>query len=204
MTTWADDAGGGRARGPSGLLRAWVEVLVRPRRFFRTAVVPGQQAPGLVFAVAVALAYLAGLLGSGAETVPPTLPVVGGTGPLAAAFVVLLVALVVAPATLHLTAAVCTLGLMATVEDRAGVSETVQTVAYAAAPCALAGLPVPEVRAFCALYGTALLVLGLGEVHDTGPVRAALAGAVPAGLVFGAAFRGFGAVAVLLPALGGA
>lgn len=200
VTTWVDDAGRGRARGPRGLLRAWVGVLVRPRRFFRTAVVPGEQAPGLVFAVAVALAYLTGLLASGAEAVPPTLPVVGGTGALATAFVVLLVALVLAPATLHLTAALCTLLLMGTVDDRAGVSETVQTISYATAPCALAGLPVPELRALCALYGAVLLTLGLAEVHGTGLARAALAGAVPAALVFGAAFRGFAAGRAVLRA----
>lgn len=197
-----DDAGRGRGRGPRGLLRAWVTVLVRPRQFFRTAVVPGEQAPGLVFAVAVALAYVAGLLGSGAATVPPDLPVVGGTGALATLVVVLLVALVVAPATLHLTAALGTLLLMATVDDRAGVSETVQTLSYAAAPCALAGLPVPELRVLCTGYGAALLVVGLREVHGTGLARAALVGAVPAALVFGYAFRGFAAAATLRRAWG--
>jgi hypothetical protein len=192
-----DDRGRGRARGVRGLLFAWVEVLVRPRRFFRTAVVPGEQAPGLIFAVAVALAYLAGLLATGAGTVPADLPVVGGTGLLATAFVVLAVALVVAPATLHLTAAVQTLLLLVTVEDRAGVSETVQTIAYATAPCALAGPPVPELRALCAGYGAALLIVGLRAVHGTSVWRAALAGVLPAALVFGYAFRGFAAVGAL-------
>jgi hypothetical protein len=165
-------------------------VLVRPRRFFRNGVAPGDQAPGLAFAVTVALAYVATRLGSGAAAVPPDLPVVGGTGPLATAFIVLAVALVVAPGTLHLVAAVQTLLLMLVVSDRAGVSETVQTLAYATAPCAVAGLPVPELRAACALYGTGLLVVGLAEVHDTSLVRAAGAGAVPAAFVFGYAFGG--------------
>ena len=198
MTTWVEYPRGGRERGPRGLVRAWVEVLVRPRRFFRTGIAPGDQAPGLVFAVAVALAYVTGLLGSGAWAVPRDLPVVGGTGALATTFLVLAVALVLAPAALHLTAAVQTLLLMAVVDDRAGVSETVQTVAYATAPCALAGLPVPELRAVCTLYGAALLVVGIGEVHGTGLGRAALAGALPAALVFGYAFRGFAAIAALL------
>lgn len=198
MTTWVDDPGGGRARGVRGLARTWVEVLVRPRRFFRTGIAPGDQAPGLVFAVVVALAYVSGLLASGAWAVPPDLPVVGGTGALATAFLLLAVALVLAPATLHLTAALQTLLLLAAVDDRAGVSETVQTVAYATAPCALAGLPVPELRAFCTLYGAALLVVGLREVHGTGLGRAALAGVLPAALVFGYAFRGVAAVAALL------
>ncbi|MFB6303823.1 MAG: YIP1 family protein [Haloferacaceae archaeon] len=200
MTTWVENPRGGRERGPRGLVRAWVEVLVRPRRFFRNGVAPGDQAPGLAFGVAVALAYLAGLLGSGAATVPSDLPVVGGTGALATAFVVLAVVLVVAPAALHLTAALQTLLLMLVVPDRAGVSETVQVVAYATAPCALAGLPVPGLRVLCTGYGAALLVVGLSEVHGASPGRAAVAGAVPAALVFGYGFGGFGAIATLLRA----
>lgn len=200
MTTWVENPRGGRDRGPRGLARAWVEVLVRPRRFFRNGVAPGDQAPGLAFAVAVALVYVGTLLGSGAATVPSTLPVIGGTGALATAFVVLAVALVVAPGTLHLVAALQTILLLLVVPDRAGVSETVQTLAYATAPCAVAGLPVPELRAACALYGAGLLVVGLAEVHGTSLVRAAVAGALPAALVFGYAFggaRAIGAVAGL-------
>lgn len=200
MTTWVERPAGGRDRGPRGLARAWIEVLVRPRRFFRNGVAPGDQAPGLVFGVVVALAYLAGLLGSGAASVPADTPVVGGTGAVGLVAVTLAVALVVAPATLHLTAALQTLLLMLVVRDRAGVSETVQTVAYATAPCALAGLPVVELRALAAAYGAALLVVGLSEVHETGLGRATLAGAIPAALVFGAAFGGFDAVGALLRA----
>ncbi|MFB6081021.1 MAG: YIP1 family protein [Haloferacaceae archaeon] len=202
MTTWVTDPGGGRPRGIRGLVRTWVEVLVRPRRFFRTRIAPGDQAPGLVFAVVVALAYVLGRLASGGGAVPATLPVVGGTGALATLFLVLAVALVVAPATLHLAAALQTLLLIPAVRDRGGVSETVQTLAYATAPCALAGAPVPELRALCALYGAALLVVGLREVHGTGLVRAALAGVVPAALVFGYAFRGFAAAGAVLSAWG--
>ncbi|MFB6156552.1 MAG: YIP1 family protein [Haloferacaceae archaeon] len=198
MTTWVENPRGGRERGPRGLVRAWVEVLVRPRRFFRNGVAPGDQAPGLSFAVAVALSYLAGLIGSGAASVPPDLPVVGGTGALATLFVALAVGLVVAPAALHLTAALQTLLLIPLIDDRAGVSETVQAIAYASAPCALAGLPVPGLRVLCAGYGAALLVVGLAEVHGTDPVRASAAGAVPAALVFGYGFGGFAAATALL------
>jgi hypothetical protein len=116
--------------------------------------------------------------------------------------VLLAVGLLVAPATLHLAAAVQTLLLVAVVDDRAGVSETVQTVAYATAPCALAGLPVPEISACCALYGAFLLVVGLAEVHGTTLLRAAVAGAVPAALVFGYAFGGFGATVAVARAWG--
>jgi hypothetical protein len=167
-----------------------VSVLVRPRGFFRTGVVPGDQAPGLVFAVVVALAFVATRF----LFTPASIPAIQGGPALSATLALLAVGLLVAPATLHLTAAIQTVLLMALVDDRAGVSETVQTVAYATAPCALAGLPVPALRAGCALYGAFLLVVGLAEVHDTSPARAAVAAALPASLVFGYAFGGFGAI----------
>lgn len=194
MTTWVENPRGGRARGARGVARAWVEVLVRPGRFFRTGVSPGDQAPGLVFGVCVAVAFLAGRF----LAAPGTVPRVYG-GPVPSALVALaVVALLVAPALLHLTAALQTALLVPLVRDRGGVSETVQVVAYAAAPGALAGPPVPELRAACALYGAVLLVVGLGTVHGTTVPRAVLAGALPATLLFGVGFRGLDALAVLL------
>lgn len=165
-------------------------MLVSPRPFFRSSVVPGDQAPGLVFAVVVALAFVA----TRALVEPASIPAIGGGPALSAVLTLLAVGLLVAPATLHLAAALGTLALVVVVRDRAGVSETVQTVAYATAPCALAGLPSPTLRAGCALYGSALLVVGLAEVHGTTLTRAALVGAVPGALVFGYAFGGFGAL----------
>jgi hypothetical protein len=114
------------------------------------------------------------------------------------ALVVLAVVVVVAPATLHLVSALQTVLLMLSVPERAGVSETVQVVAYATAPCALAGLPSPTLRAACTLYGAALLAVGVAEVHGTSVPRAALAAAVPAALVFGAGFGGSAALGVVL------
>ena len=190
MTTWVETPGEGRERGPVGLGRAWADVLVRPRAFFRTGVVPGDQAPGLVFAVVVALMFVATRF----LFVPSSIPVIEGRPALSAALALLAVGLLVAPATLHLTAAVQTVFLVAVVRDRAGVSETVQTIAYATAPCALAGLPFPGLRAVCTLYGALLLLVGLSEVHGTTLSRAAVAGAAPAALVFGYAFGGFGAI----------
>jgi hypothetical protein len=168
-------------------------VLVRPRRFFSHGVAPGDQAPGLVFAVVMAVAYVLGL----ALFDPLRFPAAGA---LRSAVVVLLVALLIAPAVLHLLAAIQTLALMATVRDRAGVSETVQVLAYATAPCPLAALPVPGLRVVCCLYGTALLVVGLVVVHGTTTGRATLAAALPAALLFGYGFGGFGALAALLRA----
>jgi len=60
VTSWIADPEGGRARGPRALARAWIEALVRPRRLFANGVAPGDQAPALTFAVAVAAAYALG------------------------------------------------------------------------------------------------------------------------------------------------
>jgi hypothetical protein len=186
VTTWVENPRGGRDRGPRGLARAWVEVLVRPKRFFRNGVAPGDQAPGLSFAVVVALSYV----GSRFLFDPSSVPSFGGRPLVSAALTLLAAGLIVAPLTLHLTAALQTVILILTVEDRAGVSETVQVVAYATAPCALAGLPVPELRVACALYGLSLLLVGMSVVHDVSLPRAAVAVAVPGLFVFGYAFGG--------------
>ncbi|WP_144900865.1 YIP1 family protein [Halobellus captivus] len=189
MTTWVEDPSGGRERGARGIARAWVEVILRPRQFFRTGVAPGDQAPGLVFAIVVAVAYTIGLFTFSPERIPEL-----AGGRTVSAFIALAaVALVVAPAVLHLTAALQTVVLIIAVRDRAGISETVQVIAYATAPCVLAGIPSPTLRLVCALYGSALLVLGLREVHGTTTGRALASAAVPATLLFGSAFGGLDA-----------
>jgi hypothetical protein len=172
-------------------------VLVRPRRFFTNGVAPGDQAPGLAFAVVVAVIYVSGLLAVQPETILDTsvVPILGDSPVVTMVLVVLVTAVVAAPAGLHLTAAIQTVLLMLTVKDRAGVSETVQVVAYATAPCALAWLPVPAVAAVCTLYGVGLLILGLAVVHETSLLRAIVAGLIPATLVFGVGFRGLWALA---------
>jgi hypothetical protein len=159
--------------------------VVRPRRFFGAGVAPGDQAPGLVFAVVVALAYVALSLAAGTRPVPRLL----GAGPaLSTAVSLALVGLLVAPATLHLTAALQTVVLALTVPDRAGVSETVQVIAYAAAPCVLVGLPFPTLQAVCGLYAAGLLAVGVGVVHGTSLPRATAVTAVPSLLLFGYGF----------------
>ena len=204
MTTWVENPTGGRGRGPRGIARAWVEVLLRPRRFFTNGVAPGDQAPGLAFAVVVAVAYVIGLLAVQPETILGTsvVPILGGSRTLTMVLLVLVTAVVAAPAGLHLTAAIQTVLLIVTVDDRAGVSETVQVVGYATAPCALAWLPFPAVTAGCALYGAGLLVVGLGVVHRTTLPRATLAAAPPATLVFGVAYGGLWAGETLIAMVG--
>ena len=196
MTQWVKDAEGGRARGPRAIARAWVEVMVRPRRFFRAAVAPGDQAPGLLFGMAVVLVEEAVRL----ALQPGGPPVYGGRPALSVVVVLGVAVLVVAPLALHLVAALQTVILVLFVRNRAGVSETVQVLAYAIAPCAFAGIPVPGVRIACALYGAALLAIGMSELHDTPLWKGVLVTLLPAVVVFGYGFRAFAAAATLWPA----
>lgn len=196
MTAWYAAPGGGRRPGPAGIGRAWLGVLVAPRAFFRAAVTPGGQGRGLTFAIAVVLVEEATRLAS----VPDAVPELAGGSVVSAVLVVGLATVLVTPVGLHLLAAVQTLVLRPVVADRAGVGETVQVLAYAAAPGALAGPPVPGLRVACAAYATALLVVGLATVHGTTHRRAALAAALPAAAGFWGGFRGFAALGDLLGA----
>lgn len=200
MTQWVENPRGGRDRGPVALVRAWLEVLVRPGRFFRVGIAPGDQAPGLVFGAMVVLVEEATRF----ALVDGATPVFGGRPVASAALALALAVVLVAPAALHLTAAVVTAELAVLTRlagfapDRGGVSETVQVLAYAAAPCALAGPAIPGLRVACTAYGTVLLVVGFAVVHRLSVPRASLAAVVPAALVFGYGFRGFEAAATLL------
>lgn len=197
MTQWVADPEGGRDRGARALARAWVEVLIRPRRFFRNGVAPADQAPGLVFGVLVALGAVGGRLATGDlptfESVEVTPTFVPGSALLQAVLVLLAVGLFLAPATFHFSAAIETIGLTLVASERGGVSETVQIIAYATAPCLLTAIPWPSLRVACCLYGGGLLVFGTAVRHRTSLPRAALAAAIPAALVFGYGFGGFAA-----------
>jgi hypothetical protein len=100
----------------------------------------------------------------------------------------------VAPLGIHLVAAVQTLLLAMFAPDRGGISETVQVLCYASAPCVLAGVPSPWVRSAVVAYAAGLYLLGTAIVHDLGSVRATLVGFLPAAVVFGVGFRGFDAL----------
>lgn len=200
MTTWVETPRGGRERGIGGLVRAWLEVLVRPRRFFAHGVAPGDQAPGLSFAITVALIYVGGLLAVQPEVIlgVDRIPVLGDSVGLTAVFILLVTAVVAAPAALHLAAATQTVLLMLLVNDRAGVSETVQVLGYAAAPCVFAWIPIPGLATLCGLYASGLLIVGLSVVHRTTLLRATVAGALPAVAVFGVGFGGIAASGTLV------
>jgi len=187
------------------MARAWLEVLVRPRRFFANGVAPGDQAPGLSFAIVVALVYVSGLLAVQPERVlgEGRIPILGESLGLTTVFVLLITAVVATPAILHLVSAIQTVILMILVDDRAGVSETVQIIGYATAPCVFAWLPVPGIPTVCGLYASGLLVVGLAVVHRTTVLRATLAGIIPAALVFGVAFGGLAAGRTLVVFLAG-
>lgn len=187
MTQWVENPQGGRDRGPLAVARAWAEVLVRPRRLFRSAVAPADQAPGLVFASTVVFVEELSRVLAGTAAYP----VLGNRPTASVVFWLAIATVLVAPAGLHLLAALQTLVLIPFTEERAGVSETVQTLAYAGAPCVFAGLPYPKVRLLAAAYGAVLLVVGTSEVHDLSLPTAAVLSAVPSVLVFGYAFRGF-------------
>ncbi len=194
VTQWIGDTGAGRDRGPRAVVRAWFEVLLRPGNFFRVAIAPGDQAPGLVFAMLVVL---------GSETLRLVLvsdpyPVFSGELGLPPVLGLALVVVLVTPLVLHLVAALQTVLLIVGAPERAGVSETVQVYGYAVAPCVFAGVPVPEVRAACTIYGAVLLVIGIGVVHRTSALRAAVLSAIPAAIVFGYGFRGFAAIETVL------
>lgn len=176
--------------GPGSLVRAWVQVLVGPRRFFRESVAPGDQAPGLVFGMALVAVEESVRLALVADPVP----VVDGNHLLSKLFWLGVAVLVVTPAALHLLGALQTMLLVPFVRDRGTVTETIQVLGYATAPCALAGVPIPAVRVVCTAWGAALLALGISEVHGPRFEPAVALSALPAALVFGYGFRGFAAL----------
>ncbi len=194
MTEWVDDPTGGRNRGPGALVRAWYEAVVHPRSFFDAAVAPGDQAPGLVFAMTVVLLEeVVRIVVAGGSH-----PVVGGQRLLSAVLFVGLVVVLVTPAALHLLAAAETVLLRLVAPDRGGISETVQVLAYSTAPCVAAGLPWIEVRILAAAYGVVLLFVGTWVVHGIQGWRRIVAATVPAVVVFGYGFRAFHALGVIL------
>ncbi|MBX0285075.1 YIP1 family protein [Halomicroarcula sp. F28] len=204
MTQWVETTGTGRDRGPVAIVRAWAEVLRRPRRFFRTGIAPGDQAPGLIFASLVVLVEELGrflvveLASRGViSTGPFPYPAIGDFTPGVAVLALLGIIVFVAPITVHLTAAIQTLLLVPTAPDRGGISETVQVMCYAMAPCIVAGLPFPELRVVVTLWGAVLYVVGTAVVHELSLPKAVAVGTLPAAIIFGYGFRGFDALTAL-------
>jgi hypothetical protein len=194
VTQWIENATGGRSWNPMTITRSWLAVVITPREFFRTEVMPADQAPGLLFAVAVVLLEEATRF----ALVDGVAPVFGGMPALSALLALGVASMLVAPAVLHLVAALQTLILIPFAPERGGISETVQVIGYATAPAIFAGIPIPEVRALVTVYGAILLTLGIAIRHQVSFARAALLAAIPNAIVFGWGFRGFVAVQTLL------
>jgi len=197
MTTWVEPEGG-RERGLEGLAKSFTQVLVNPVTFFDEAVSPGDQAPGLVFGMAVVLVAVATRL-----ALDPSDALAFPTADwLRVVLTVALVVMLVTPAAIHALSALQTLALVVVAPSRAGVSETVQVIAYAAAPCVVTGLGVPVVTALAGLWAFALLVVGTRVVHGVPWLRALLASFVPGVLAFGSGFGAWPAVQTVAAGLG--
>lgn len=196
MTTWVEPREG-RRRGPLGILQSWVQVLRHPARFFRAAISPGDQGPGLAFAMLVVLLEESTRL----YLLPDARPMVSGSYVIGSILFVAIAALLIAPLSLHAFAALETFLLLG-VESRGGVSETVQVLAYASAPCVFIGIPVPEIRVLAGLWTAVLLAVGFRVVHDL-PYPLAVIYPMPAAiLAVGYGFRWFGAVVEVFPVVG--
>ncbi|MFW6448062.1 MAG: YIP1 family protein [Halobacteriota archaeon] len=164
----------------------WGATLVFPWRVFPDRVRRGDQTPAMVLAVLVTGAWVAVRV----VMDPDWYPVLGDSPRASVVIWALLLSVVVAPVAVHVLAAVVTVILLAVAPERAGVSESVQVVAFALAPAPLIATGVAEVQVAAALYGTGLLVYGLARVHRVSAERAMLAAVLPAYALF---VLGFGA-----------
>lgn len=184
MTQWTD-GDRGRQRGLVGLAAAWIGVLTSPRAFFEDGVAPGDQGPGLTFLVAVVVFAQGTRFALGTDAYP----VVDGRPVASGLFWLLVVAVLLAPLALHLVAAVQTVLLAVGTTERGGVSETVQVLAYASAPCVLTGVPVPAVQLALGALAAGLYLYGLAVVHGLSLWRAGALGLLPAIAAYGYGFR---------------
>lgn len=164
--------------------RIWFTALFTPWYCFGEYSVERDQTRAIGFAMLVIAAWsLVDLLVGTASY-----PVIGEQPGLSFLIWTVLLMLFVGPVAIHLLTLVATFVLVAVVPERATVSETVQAISYALAPAVFLPIPVVELQAFLALYGTLLLVYGLKVVHNTSIWRALLAAVLPAYLVFGIGF----------------
>lgn len=198
MTTWVEPREG-RRRGPLGILQSWLQVLRHPVRFFGQAVSPGDQGPGLAFAMLVVFVEESTRL----YLVPDARPMVSESYVIGSILFIAIAALLIAPLSLHAFAALETFILLG-VESRGGVSETVQVLAYASAPCVFIGIPMPEIRILAGLWTAGLLAVGFRVVHNLPSPLAVLYPMPAAVIAIGYGFRWFGAVVEVFPALGDA
>lgn len=181
---------------PHWLIGTWIAVVGRPDRFFRQSIRRGDQSGALLFVAAIVLTTIVFRLGFGTLTLPTI-----GTSPLLSTLLWIGVLIVlVTPLLLHLLAAVQTVILIALAPNRAGISETVQILAYAAAPCVFTGFDHIGLTLLASGYALVLVVYGTTVVHDCGWLRATIAGGIPAVVALGVGFGGFAALEAILRA----
>lgn len=178
-------------------LHLWASALLEPWVCFREFTVERDQTRAMGFVMVVIAGWA--LVGVLFETISH--PVIGGFPTASLIIWITFLVLVVAPAAIHLLALVATLVVMAIVRERAGVSQTVQVMAYAMAPAVLVPIPLASLQVILALYGGVLVVYGLRVVHETSFWRALLAGIVPAYLLYGLGFGTTDALQEVLRAL---
>lgn len=174
----------------------WGTAMVAPWKCARTYIVDRDQTRAIGFVMVMISVWL----GLGAVLNTASWPVIGGLSSVSFLIWLALLAVFVAPIAVHVLAFIATVVLVATVHDRAPVSETVQVIAFAMAPVVFFAIPVVEVQAAAAVYATALLVIGLRTVHRTSVWRAFLAAVIPAYLLFGVGFGANDALVELLRA----
>ena len=174
----------------------WFTAIVAPWICFTDFITERDQTRAIGFIVLMVVFWqlMTVLLGE------PSHPIIGNSPTVSLIVWTVLLALFVAPVAIHLLAFVTTLVLIAVVEERASVSETVQVLAYATAPVVFLPIPVVALQVAIGLYGSFILVYGLRVVHEISIWRALLAGIIPAYLLFG---MGFGADDALLELLRG-
>lgn len=169
-------------------------VILSPREFYQSGIGQGGQAPSLIFAMSVVVIEESIRLALS----PHALPVLGNQWLLSAVLWLGVVTFIATPTLLHLIAGLQTALLVPFVRTRAPMSETVQVLGYATAPCVLVGIPIAELRVGSVVWGGMVLAQGIAVRHDIGLQRALLLTALPAALIFGYGFRGFAAIGDLL------
>ncbi|MDY7081650.1 MAG: YIP1 family protein [Halobacteria archaeon] len=154
----------------------WYSVMVNPYGFYSTinAEERGQK-NGLVFFVLVTLV----------ARVPTFYE---GNANMFKFAVLTAVLLLVSPALLHIITGIQYLALWLVTDEDRGVDRTLRAVAYSTAPAVVAWIPGVGI---VALYGVYLQYVGIREGHKIGRVRAAVAVAVPAVLLYSVGYLGY-------------
>jgi hypothetical protein len=167
------------------LIDTWLKVMTKPRLFFREMMGESGQGEGLVFVMVLATVEEGSrLIWIGSEYI---IIILGIT------------VFIATPILLHIVAAIQTILLRFVKKDRNGMSLTVKVICYSLSPCIFMGLTVPFLRVICAVYGWAILVIGIKEAHGVSMRNALLVTAIPSIIIFGYMLRGLLSIEALVP-----